>query len=679
MIFTGCNNSPTPPRLSGEGQGEVKQDVWTSEVQTLVDSSDIKKVEAMYDVAWEQLNKNPDTSKIIAGEMMKLSESSGYKIGIGHAYNVFGSIEFAKSNYQETFKNWLQALKVYEDYGDASRAAAVQINIGLLFFRQKNNEEALKYYLRAQKIVESDLVKDSSNMTFKLRLFGIHNNIGITFANNKDYEKAYENYLKALQIAEEIENKEKISEACNSIGNLFKNKNNFIKALEYYSKSLKIYQEIDDKSGIAMCLGNIGIIMSENGNYENALNYYNKSLSFAKEVDNKRVIMEVYDRLADLYSIMGNSSAYEYCRKYSDLRDTLLGEESQKQIAQMQTIYETDKKDKEIKILNQANALKEAENNRQKAQNDRQRIVIYSTVSGVVLVLILALFIFRSYKKEKKAKLLSEKQKLEIGIQKGKIEHQSKEINDSITYAKGIQEAILPPLEKVYSALPQSFVLYKPKDVVSGDFFWFHQKNGFCLIAAADCTGHGVPGAFMSMINMKTLNETCGFREIWKPGDILEIINPSIKKTLGTRKDGMDIALCTIQKKNEEKILYYAGANRPLWIIRKGANEVEEIKATKTAIAGFTPDDQKFKTHEVILQAGDTFYIFSDGFADQFGGPDGKKLMTKRFKEILIKIQDMDMKAQQAFMDKTIEDWKKPNPDATYEQVDDILVIGVRA
>lgn len=256
-----------------------------------------------------------------------------------------------------------------------------------------------------------------------------------------------------------------------------------------------------------------------------------------------------------------------------------------------------------------------------------------------------------------------------------KLEHKNKEVTDSINYAKRIQKAKLPSLDLIHSAFPKSFILYKPKDIVSGDFYFFHKNDTSVYIAAADCTGHGVPGALMSMIALEKLEET--FVNSSNISEILQHLNVVIKASLKQKnneesmRDGMDIALCSLDKKN--LILKYSGAYRPLWIVRKGNNEIEIIESTKKSIGGFTDDDQTFECHEIQLQKGDTFYIFSDGYADTFGGTKNKKITSRRFRQLLLEIQKKTMKEQEKYLDDFLENWK-----AGQEQIDDVLVIGVR-
>jgi serine phosphatase RsbU (regulator of sigma subunit)/ligand-binding sensor domain-containing protein len=262
----------------------------------------------------------------------------------------------------------------------------------------------------------------------------------------------------------------------------------------------------------------------------------------------------------------------------------------------------------------------------------------------------------------------------EVVKQKEEIELKNKDITDSINYAKRIQEAILPTAEAFKTLFPESFILYKPKDIVSGDFYWLTERNGVALVAAADCTGHGVPGAFTSMIGNALLNEIVNDKTILEPAKVLDELREGIIKALkqsgkeGESKDGMDISLCSIDLKKKE--LQYAGAYNSLFLIRNG--QLTETKADKFPI-GISDHNKRFTNHTIQLNAGDTLYIGSDGFADQFGGPDGKKFMRKRFKELLLSFQHLPLEEQRMVMNKSIVDWQGGN-----EQVDDILVIGIR-
>ena len=258
--------------------------------------------------------------------------------------------------------------------------------------------------------------------------------------------------------------------------------------------------------------------------------------------------------------------------------------------------------------------------------------------------------------------------------QKQVVEEQKKDITDSIRYAKNIQEALLPTIENIKNALPDGFVLFQPKDIVSGDFYWMQDHNNKVYFAACDCTGHGVPGAFMSMMGSSLLDEAVVEKGITQPNEIFSEVRKgfinALKQTgeTGQQKDGMDAVLCSW---NKNGTLEYSLAYNPLLLIRNG--EILETKADKQPVGFHTKEQMPFTHHELKLEKGDTIYLFSDGYADQFGGKRNKKFMMKKFKKLLLSIQDKTMNEQKASLETTMAKWKSDT-----EQVDDILVMGVR-
>ncbi len=370
--------------------------------------------------------------------------------------------------------------------------------------------------------------------------------------------------------------------------------------------------------------------------------------------------------------------------------------------SQQSSIAEQEAKiDKQKKVLNE-----------QLAKIEMQQLILYLFIFIILLISIMGYFIYKAYKVKKEAnRLLKQKnfeimeqneeirqQKEEITAQRDEIEaqkdeiiiqrnsaihqrdeisHQKQEIMDSILYARRIQTAVLPPTKFISEILPQNFFIYnKPRDIVSGDYYWLAQKDNKTIIAAADCTGHGVPGAFMSLLGVSFLKEIVDKISEVKANNILDRLRESVINALnqaggeneGQTKDGMDMALCILDISTLE--LQFSGANNPLYIIRNG--EVIETKADKMPI-GVYDYKQPFTNNIIHLEKNDSFYIFSDGYADQFGGPKGKKFMYKKLKELLISIQDKPMQEQQIILDKTIEDWR-----GDLFQVDDQLVIGVK-
>lgn len=325
--------------------------------------------------------------------------------------------------------------------------------------------------------------------------------------------------------------------------------------------------------------------------------------------------------------------------------------------------------------------------NQQLAKIEQQQLILYLSVIFILLLAGLGYFIYRSYKIKKQANIALEKKNILIGRQnveiteqrdhareqRDRIAAQKKEIMDSIIYARRIQKAILPNIEMIQESLQHFFILFKPRDIVSGDFYWESRVEDEIIIIAADCTGHGVPGAFMSMLGVTFLNEIVNSKKITKPGKILDLLRDKVIHSLNQKydnplRDGMDISIINYNFTTRQ--VSFAGANNPLFLVHDG--ELSEIKADKMPIALYDKM-VSFSNNDLELHEGDCLYIFSDGFVDQFGGPKDKKFMKKRFKQTLIDNHKLPMEEQKELLDHAYEEWKGKG-----EQVDDVLVIGLK-
>ena len=313
---------------------------------------------------------------------------------------------------------------------------------------------------------------------------------------------------------------------------------------------------------------------------------------------------------------------------------------------------------------------------------DNQKLITYLTLFVLLIIAGLGFTAFKNYKKQKaqasvisRQKTIAESQRYEIQTQHLELEEKNREITDSITYVKRIQEAILPPLKLMQKNLENSFIFYLPKDIVAGDFYWMEAMKDEVIFAADDCTGHGVPGAMVSVVCSNALNRSVREYGLTKPSAILDktlkIVIERFEKSEEDVKDGMDIALCSYNPKKQ--LLNYSGAHNPLWVIRKGSDIVEEIKADKQPI-GMNAEHKPFTNHEIQLSKGDSVYIFSDGYLDQFGGERGKKFKSVHFKKLLLSIQEQSIDEQYAVIKNSFQEWKQG-----IEQLDDVCVIGFRA
>jgi tetratricopeptide (TPR) repeat protein/serine phosphatase RsbU (regulator of sigma subunit) len=581
---------------------------------------------------------------------LKMDEELGNKNGIARHLANIGLVYANQSDYPKALAYYFKALKINEELGDKRSIAINLCNIGIVYDYQSNYPKALEYYFKALKIDEE--LGDKRGMAADLC------NIGIVYDYQSDYLKALEYYFKALKIDEELGNKRGLAIRLGNIGTIYENLSDYNKALEYYFKSLKIKEELEDKREIAATLGNIGNLYRTTGKFKEAEKYLKQALALSDSLgtldftkNNESFLSQLYDTLRQ-YKL----SLIHY-KKYIAARDSIDNDEKRKQINFLANKYEWEKKEAVMKEQ------QEKERALFLANQRRNKIILSSVLSGLALVLVFSFFIYRSLR-------ITKKQKHIIEAQKHLVEEKNKEITDSIRYAKRIQNAILPPNKLVQQLLPQSFIFYKPKDIVAGDFYWLETKNNTVFFAAADCTGHGVPGAMVSVVCINGLNHSvkeCGLLE---PGIILdktrEIVVAEFEKSEEDVKDGMDISLCALTGNH----LQWAGANNPLWIIRNG--ELIEYAPNKQPI-GKVDNPVPFTTHHIELQQGDTLYLFSDGYADQFGREKGKKFKVANLKKLLLSIQHESMEQQKNLIQQACKQWR-----ANMEQVDDVLVMGVR-
>lgn len=572
-----------------------------------------------------------------------------YNIGIQEVYT---------GNYAKANESFFRALKIYEFLDKKDLMSNCYSAIGNVYGRQGNSKKEEEFHLK------------SLNLRLKLDdSYGVaasYINIGNVYGRRKMYDTALSFYFKGLKIGEEIKNQKWILNALGNIGSIYAEQGKYDEALKYLSKGLYIVENVGDKKSLATYLNTIGGCYLYLNKYSIAKDYFERAIKIATETGNKEEIKGAYLNLSDLANKMGEyKQAYNYHKSYSNIKDSILNENNSSQINEMQAKYDSEKQEQQIELLNKNNEI-------QASKSKQQQIIIWAIGAGLFLMLILSFFIFRQFKEKQKANIALQSAYIEIEVK-------NKDITDSINYAKRIQSAILPSTENLRKHLSNSFIIYEPKDIVSGDFYWFAEKDNKFIIAIADCTGHGVPGAFMSMVGNDILTQIVIERGITKPNVILTNLHDGVKKSLkqdttsSDTKDGMDIAIVTFDKNNYSKI-EYAGALRPLWLIKHNSKEITEYKADKHSIGGaYTSEAREFTNHEIKLEKGDSFYLSTDGYADQFGGDHGKKMMSKNMKELLIGIQSKSLTEQKNILENNFHSWK-----GTREQVDDVLVFGVR-
>ncbi len=654
---------------------------------------DTNKVKTLNALVNQYISSEPQKSFAYSQQALSLAQQLKWKEGIANSFHSIGYYYYTQADYPNALAHWLNALKIREATGDKKGISTSLGSIGNVYLSQADYPKALDYYFKALK-----MAAELGNKNLIAIWLG---NIGIVYMEQADYPKALDYYFKRLKMDEESGNKSNMAINLGNIGIVYKEQKDYPKALEYYFKALKMDEELGRKSGIAANLGSIGALYTSTGRYKEAEDYLKHALSLSDSIGDLYGVMDVNQHLSNLYSQLPTPNyqlSFAHYKQYIIYRDSINNEENTKKQTRTEMTYEFDKKETAAKAEQDKKDVLAAEELKQQRQQRNYFII------GFALVLLLALFIFRANRQKQKANVIISQQK-ELVEEKNKlVEEKNKDITDSITYAKRIQEALLPAKEIKYRIFPDAFVLYHPRDIVSGDFYWFTEKNGRRLIAAVDCTGHGVPGAFMSMIGNTFLNEIVNEKGITTPSEILNQLHGMIISSLkqseqGESKDGMDVAIISLKsnvqniKLNDgEKIeIEFAGANNPLWIVRSMELEVGskinskdselqspnpkliEVKADKQPIGFYSGKSVPFTNNIITLQKDDSLYIFTDGFADQFGGGKGKKFKDKQLKEILLSIQNEPMMKQEEILFQKFNDWK-----GNLEQVDDVLVIGIK-
>lgn len=621
-------------------------------------------------------------------ELIKIDDKNNENYaGVAAALNNIGNIYLEQGLFSEAIDYFFKSLENEEKINNRLGMASSLNNIGACLDKQRQYDDALKFFNKslAIRIEEND----------KRGMGTVYNNMGLAYDNKGLTDKALEYYLKSLKVREEIEDKSGIATSLNNIGFLYYQTNNPEKAFEYCTRSLQLREELGQQSKIASTLNNLGQIELKLKNITSAKKIGERALTIAKELGYTELIEINAGLLYEIAELQGNYPEALKMRNLEILmRDSITNADNQKNTLKNSLKYEFDKQ----------KTLDDAEHEKQlaveKEAKAKQKIITFATAGGLGLVAIFLLFVFNRLQVTRKQKAVIEEQKTVVEKVHHELVEKNKEIMDSITYAKRIQSAILPPQKRVKEYLPDSFILYKPKDIVAGDFYWmeslsainsiqssFHSplKTENCehiLFAAADCTGHGVPGAMVSVVCNNGLNRSVREYGLTDPGKILdktrEIVIQEFEKSDEEVKDGMDISLCGLDLSNN--VLTWAGANNPLWIIRANqhsgldpeSHEIIEYKADKQPIGKYA-EAKPFTTHQIQLQKGDSIYIFTDGYQDQFGGEKGKKFKAAKLRELLLSIQYERMEKQQELIDQSFEAWK-----GNLEQVDDVCVIGVR-
>ncbi len=639
---------------------------------------------------------------------------------LAKAYKGLGTVYLNMADYPEAKKYYDIAIRHFRAAGDLPGEASCHINVGIIYQYLGNLDAAANCYFDALEIGES---------TNDLRTIGYaKNNIADIYNKQEKYELSIALYHESLIIAANLNDNVLIADGEYILGTIYLQLNQLDSAMWYtkrafhidslqsnwrglasksillgdiyhkmnmpataelsYLAAMDYVKDIENNQQVmAHILVNFGTFCNETGQYERAIRLLTEAIIEAGEAGEPGYAYLAYQQTSISRAALNEfRQAYYDHTRYSSIKDSVINETNNKNINQLQAIYENNQKKHEIERLNDEALVTNFSLEAERADSARKDLQLLFLVIGLIAIVVMAVVFASMFRNRQKQNKILTAQKLEIEHQKqqvdtafAQLEEKSNEILDSITYAKRIQAAILPSDGNFLALLPDSFILYEPKDIVAGDFYWIENPGDQIIFAVADCTGHGVPGAMVSVICKNALNRAVLEFKLTEPSLILnkarEIIVSEFEKSGSEVRDGMDISICSLNRKTHE--LKWAGANNPLWIVNdKGLTDWKPDKQPIGRYEGARPFGQKSTT----LKRGDVLYLFSDGYADQFGGVNdtarisgGKKFKTSRLKELLLSIYPERMTDQKSKLKLAFDVWK-----GELEQIDDVCIIGVR-
>ncbi len=654
------------------------------EIQLSANASPLLKAQAFNDLAISFYKLTIlDSALFYNKKAYEIRRSTGRKDLMASSLSKIAVVYTDQGNYQQALIANLEALNIYEQKKDEQKLSLIYNNVGQLY-EKLNRKDKLVYYVEKSLELCKKLGDEYGEANCCANLAESYLRKGKTQAAFQLMDRVVDVYIKHGDSLS-------LSTAYNNLGYLNRLIGNKKEAKAYYLKAIVICKRINNLQSLLLYTHNLSSIYCTEKNYL-AAERASKEVLALTTPDNVAQLLLTYRLLATISPYLNKpADAEKYLDRYTELKDSIFSKENANSMARLQTLFETEKQDLTIQNLEKDKTL-------QATQIKKRNTTILAVTIGLGLSILLMFAVFRSYRLKQKANAIITEQKEKVESQRDELKHKnelieekSKEITDSINYAKRIQDAILPSVTDIKKHLPDNFVFYQPKDIVAGDFYWMHVSDDHIFIAAADSTGHGVPGAMVSIVCSNALDKAVKDFGLTNPGQILDkttdlVIEAFVKNgqvTTGEMgeeiKDGMDISLLSIDKKNKK--VFWAGANNQLWYVSPELliapshgvfREINELKADKQPI-GKNEYRKNFATHEIPYEKGTIFYLMTDGYADQFGGPKGKKFKYKQLQDLLVANCALDLKTQKETLIATFNEWK-----VGHEQVDDVTILGIK-
>ncbi|MBD3637289.1 MAG: tetratricopeptide repeat protein [Crocinitomicaceae bacterium] len=646
------------PFFSSQNMSYGQESRYLDSMQLLLKgSNDRDRAELFTELSAHYKTRNSDSALYFGEQALIISRRIKDDELIATSLNAIGIVYNDQGKYHQALDVFLDALDYSQKANNLNRMARINNNIGIIYYHQKDFDQALDHFQKTAHM----LIKDGDT----LGAIYAFNNIGGIYLKLEKPAEGMAYFQRGYKLAKQFNSRPSEAILLTGIATVHSMEGQFDLALEKFLEALEIKRNGTNKGTIVYSLESIGETYNRLGQSHMAIFYFEEMLELTKETGMIHKQRDAYFKLSETYELAGNySKALLSLQNYNGIRDSLESIASEEALAEIQSKYDKVKDQKKIELLEKNEQIRQVEIERKETWN----ILLVGGGVGMVLIAFLIYGRLRTSRNQNKI----------IQNQKQLVDEKNKEIIDSINYARYIQQAMLGAENTEGESLPEHFIFFQPKDIVSGDFYWTMQKKDHFYVAAVDCTGHGVPGAFLTLLGSAFINEIVSRDKNIAPATILnelrlKIINELGQKEFGTTKDGMDISLIKVYRNNFKA--EWAGANNPLWIFRSETNEIEEIKGDKEHI-GYSYEMTPFTNHTIQLNPGDQFFLFSDGYADQFGIDEvgrEKKFKAKRLKELLVQTAHKPCGEQLFILQETFETWK-----GNLEQLDDVCIIGVR-
>jgi len=695
----------------------------TSVAQDNIIEEKANSLEELKSLYLENRQTKPFLATEYVAQALQIAVEENDSMEIAIVSNYLGDCYFAREAYSMALDNYFKSYKIFQSIDQQRNMAFSLIDIGNIYFVQNVSSIAFGYYESAKVIFDS--LKDKEGLAL------VYDKLGFVYLEEGDEDKALTHFINSHYYRKSLKDPELLALSNQNIAEVYLEREEFEKAISFLNDALENFKDDKYLLNIADIDMKIGDIYDYDEKYNKAIEYYEDALEIYKKFDHQKEIALLYNRIATTYfnkkdivksteycskalniaydwdyiSIKAESyllmsknleqsnqikKAFEFQKRYASVTDSIIEAKQLSQSAEMQISYEIQKQEGEIEILTKDKELN-------KVTIAKQKAIGIGIGGGAILLLIFAIFLYRSNRHKQRTNTILRHQKKDIEDKNDELEVQQKAIIDqnkkinkinknitgSINYASRIQKAMLPKTESFNDYFKDAFVFFKPREKVSGDFYWItkNEEEEKVIVAAVDCTGHGVPGAFMSLIGNSYLNQIINNQKITAPDMILNLLHINVRLSLNQEesqsRDGMDLAICVFDYKN--KVIEFAGARNPIFYMLNG--ELIQVRGDNMDIGGIQREkERRFNKQIIPFEKDMIIYLFSDGYQDQFGGKDLQKYMRKRFKDYLLKIHKLPLDEQRYLLEQNFEDWRECNDGSgnKCDQIDDVMVIGLK-